>query len=183
MNYDLLSEFLLAGVTLGITWHNLKSRPGVAIGTLIIGLAALLGALIFAGVKEANGPHAFLALLASCAALPLLALSLVWRDGDLATRLRASVSFFIIASAVCLWMTDVLQFAAWGQIIPALSALLIMLGALQSKKLTAILGGLILLGCFALSLLQFTIYPLDSEQQLHILLSAALLLLTVRANQ
>jgi len=183
MNYDLLSEFLLAGVTFGITWLNIKNRPGIAIGTLIIGIAALLGALIFAGISQADGPHAFVALLAGCAALPLLALSLCWSDGDLAKRIRAAVSFFLIASAVCMWVTEVLQFAAWGQIIPALSALLIMFGALRSRKPAAILGGLILLGCFTLSLLQFNIYPLDSEQQLHILLSAALLLVTLRSNR
>ncbi len=176
MNYDLFSELLLAGVSFGITWRNLKHRPGVAIGTLIIGLAALLGALVFAGVSQAEGPHALLAVLAGCAALPLLAVSLCWSDGDLAKRIRAAVSFFIIAAAVCLWLTEVLHFAAWAQIIPALSALLIMFGALRSKKPTAILGGLILLVCFTLSVLQFNIYPLDSEQQLHILLSAALLL-------
>jgi len=182
MNYDLLSEFLLAGVTLGITFRDLKSRPGIALSTLIIGIAALLGALIFAGVRQAVGPHDFVSLFAASAAFPLLSLSLYWPDGDLAKRTRAAASFLIIASAVCLWVTTVLDFAAWTQVMPAVSGILIMINAVRCKQITAILGGLILLACFTLSLLQFNIYPLDGDQQLHILLSAALLLVTVRSK-
>ena len=183
MNYDLLSELLLCAVALFITWRELKTRPGIAVATLLRGVAALLGALIFAGISQAHGPLEFVSLLAGSAALPLLALSLGWPDGALASRIRASVSFFLVASALCLWMVEVLQLAPWRLCIPALASLVILFGAIRSKRPAAMLGALVLLLCFTLSLLQIAIEPLNSDQQLHVLMALALLLLTRRASR
>ncbi len=177
MNYDLLSEILLAGLTFYIAWRELATRPGIALCAASIGIAALLGALVFSGVASADGPHRVVSLLASCAGLPLFAASLRWNQGELARRRSASVRFFLIGSGVCLWMVEVLHMAWWGQLVPALSATVIMVAAIQSGQVVTMLGGLTLLVCFTLNVLGRTIYPLDADQQLHVLLSLSLFLL------
>ena len=183
MNYDLLSEFLLAGVTFYIAWGEYTSRPGISLCMASIGVAALLGALIFSGVASADGPHSFISMLASCAGLPLFAVSLRWHDGELVNRRTAAVRFFLIASGICLWMVEVMHLTLWSQLIPALSALLIMVTAIQSKQLMSILGGITLLVCFTLNVLAINVYPLDTDQQLHILLSVSFLLLVQKRQR
>jgi len=177
MNYDLLSELLLAGVTFGICRREFRSRAALALGNAVIGCAALLGALIFAGVAAADGPHRLLSLLAACAALPLIAAGLRWQDGALTRRMPAALRFFLIACALCLLMVEVFQLAWWAEAIPALSAALILITAVQSRNVFAVFGALLLIACFGLSLAQLTFYPLDADQQLHILMSSSLFLL------
>ncbi len=183
MNGDALSEVLLAAVTLFIAWREIGRRPGVAIGMGLIGFAALLGALLYSGIAEASGPHQFASMVTACAGFPLLAFSLRWTDGTLATRISAAARFILIIGAFGVLFVTLMQFSVWGRIAPALSALLIMISALQSRQPAAIAGATLLITCFSLSLANYTFAPLDSAQQFHVLMAISLALLAMRSAE
>jgi hypothetical protein len=183
MNGDALSELLLAAVTLGIAWREIAKRSGVAIGMGMVGVTALLGALLYSGITEAIGPHHFFSILTACAGLPLLAISLRWADGALAKRLSAAARFILIIGAFGVLFVTLLQFSMWSSIAPALAALLIMITALQSRQPAAIAGGAILIACFALSLTNRTLGPLNATQQFHVLLAISLGLLALHTEK
>jgi hypothetical protein len=183
VNGDTLSEVLLAAVTLAIAWREIAKRPGIAIGMSLIGVTALLGALLYSGIAEASGPHQFASMVTACAGFPLLAFSLRWTDGTLATRISAAARFILIIGAFGVLFVTLMQFSVWGRIAPALSALLIMISALQSRRPAAIAGGALLIACFALSLANYTFAPLNATQQFHVLMAIALALLALRSSE
>jgi hypothetical protein len=97
MTADALSDLVLALVCAGIAARCLggaRSRPGIGIAAVLIGLAAVLGVLRFstwAPFNEAvRGAHQFASLVAAVGGFPLLAFSLHQPDSPLATRLAGA---------------------------------------------------------------------------------------------
>lgn len=183
MNGDALSDLLLAIVGLFFAWRLMPQRPGLAIGMGLIGFAAGLGVLRFSGIDAMLGPHRFASLLAGCAGLPLLAASLRWPDDSLATRVNAAAYFAMIIGALGVVLVVVVQFSGWAQLVPAASALLILMTALQQRHAVAILGSTLLIGSFVVSALGLVAGPLNSIQLLHLLMACGLALLTINAPQ
>jgi hypothetical protein len=182
MSFDFLSELLLTGVTLSIGWRNVRSRPGIALAVAVIAAAAVLGAAVYAGDTEFKAAHDLLTDLAACAALPLLAASLQWTRSKLAIRLSIATLFLMIAGMIALILIRAIGWTFWGQVAPALSAMLIFYTALMTtisaRQIAPITGATVLVLCFVLNLMQLNFYPMDGAQQLHVLLSIALLCLT-----
>lgn len=182
MNGDALSDLLLAAVGLAFAWRLLAQRPGLAIGMGLIGLAAGFGVLRFSGFEAMLGPHRFASLLAGCAGLPLIAASIRWPNDSLATRASAAAYFAAIVGALGAVLVAVVQFGWWAQLVPAVSALLLLLTAVQQRQRLAILGSGLLIGGFAGSATGMVIGPLTSIQLLHILLASGLGLLAFDAQ-
>jgi hypothetical protein len=158
-------------------------RPGFALGSGLIGTASLLGMFSFAGITAAVGPHDFASMLAACVGMPLLAISLCWSDSVIATRFTAAGRFFLVVSAISVVLVPILQFSLWSSIAAALSALLIWFAAFRSRMPTAIAGSTLLIACFALSVGNWTLAPLNADQQLHALMAASLALLALRPQR
>jgi hypothetical protein len=180
MSGDAWSDLLLSTVALIIAMREIKMRPGMALACGLIGVASLLGVFSFSGVAAAVGPHDFASLLAACVGMPLLAISLYWDDGVLANRLTAAARFSLVAAAISVILVPMLQFNQWSSVTAATSGLLILVAALKSRSPASIAGSIILAACFALSVANWTLAPLNADQQLHVLLATSLALLALR---
>jgi hypothetical protein len=180
MNADAVSDFVLLLVCAMLAWRHLRTRPAVATAAALIGLAALLGVLRYSGLAVVWGPHRFFSLLAACAAFPLLAAALRWPDAPLAQRGAAVGRFVLVAGGVGVAMT-VSGVAWWSQVVPGLSAALIVATVLQRRSVVAIAGALLLVGSFVVVVAgnPDTLYLdfFNSTQALHYLLAGGLALL------
>lgn len=181
MNADALSDLVLMLVCVSIAWRSRHAQPAVAIATTLIGAAALLGVLRYSGVPLVWGPHRFASLLAACAAFPLLAAGLRWTDSALATRYAAVGRFVVVWGGVGVALT-VMGFNLWRDVVPGVSAVLIVWTVVQQRSATGILGALLLVGSFVVAATgkpdtQY-LNVFNSTQALHYLLAAGLGLLT-----
>jgi hypothetical protein len=180
MNADAVSDLVLLLVCAALKWRNLRSRPAIAMAVALIGLAALLGVLRYSGAAIVWGPHRFFSLLAACAAFPLLAAALRWPDAPLAQRGTAVGRFVLVAGGVGVAMT-VSGVALWSQVVPGLSAVLIVATVVQRRSAMGIAGALLLVGSFVVAATgkPDTLYLdfFNSTQALHYLLAGGLALL------
>jgi hypothetical protein len=129
MTADALSDLVLALVCAGIAARCLggaRSRPGIGIAAVLIGLAAVLGVLRFstwAPFNEAvRGAHQFASLVAAVGGFPLLAFSLHQPDSPLATRLAGAwwLVFVVAGAGVA---AVVLGVKVWARVAPLLSCI------------------------------------------------------------
>ena len=182
MNADALSDLVLLAVCAAVGWRDLRTRPAVAVGAGLIGCAALLGVLRFSGIAMLYGPHRFFSLLAACAAFSLLAAGLRWPDAVIARRPAAVGRFVVVVGGVGVALT-VLGVGLWSQIVPGLSALVIVWTALQQRRAAAIVGALLLVGSFVVAATgkPGTLYLdyFNSTQALHYLLAGGVALLAL----
>ncbi len=178
MNADALSDLVLLLVCAGIAWRSKSARPAVAVASALIGAAAMLGVLRYSGVPLVWGPHRFASLLAACAAFPLLAAGLRWPEAPLSARYAAVGRFVVVWGGVGVALT-VMGVGLWSQVVPGLSAVVIVWTAIQLRSLSAILGALLLVGSFVVAATgkPDTLYlnQFNSTQALHYLLAAGLL--------
>lgn len=65
MNGNAASDLLLAAAALSMAWRMARMRPGLALGVGLLGLAALLGAVRYAGQALARAPHDIASLAAA----------------------------------------------------------------------------------------------------------------------
>ena len=178
MNADALSDLVLLLVCASMARRSKHARPAVASAAALIGAAASLGVLRYSGVPLVWGPHRFASLLAACAAFPLLAAALRWPDAPLSTRYAAVGRFVVVWGGVGIALT-VLGVGLWSQLVPGLSAVLIVWTVVQQRSLAGILGALLLVGSFVVAATgkPDTVYlnAFNSTQALHYLLAAGLL--------
>lgn len=177
MNGNAASEVLLAGVALSMAWRLDRARPGIAIGVGLIGLAALLGALRYAGLGIARAPHDFASLAAASAGLPLLAASLQWPRTACAARPAGAAAFAVAATALGMVMVGVLPPRWWWQAVPAAAVLLMCAATLKRGNAAQVAAALLLAAAFVSNAAGWTLAPLNGLQQLHVLMSMSLLLL------
>jgi hypothetical protein len=178
MNGDALSDLVLAVISFWLAWRERRTRPGVALGIGIVGVAGVFGVLRFSGLEWAKGPHTFFSTVSACAGLPLLAVALCWPEGGAARESRAAARFLFIAGALSIAITTAAGFDLWRQIAPGAAGLLILYTAVLSRAPLAILGALLLAASFAVTATGFGIGPLNSTQGLHYLMAASFVLLT-----
>lgn len=150
MNLDALSDLGLLLVCGTILWFQLRQRPALAVAAGLIGLAAILGVLRYSGWTEMLGPHRFASLLAACAAFPLLASGLRWPDAPLATRATAVGRFVLVVGGVGVALT-LAGVALWSQVVPGVSALVIVWTVVQQRNAWGMAGALVLVGSFVVA--------------------------------
>lgn len=177
MNADALSDLVLALVGLSIARQQLRVRPALAVGALLIGLAAAMGVLRYAGLSEALGPHRFLSLLAACAGFPLLALAVRWPDDPIARHVTAAGRFVLIAGAIGVVLT-LAGATLWRDLLPAAAVLAIALTAVEQRQAPLIIAALALIAALVIAGLQLSVGPLNTVQALHYLLAIGLLRLS-----
>ena len=177
-----VSDGVLALACIVIVVRAAKTRPGVALACGAIGAAAILGILRFSGVAEATGAHRFLSLIGSTAALPLLAASLVWPDIKAGKTVRGAALSLLIGSAIGIALVAGAGFALWGQVVPAASALVILVGAIAKRAARPIAGAIVLVATFGLVAGNLTLGGFAPIETLHYGMTVALLLLCLKAN-
>lgn len=195
MTPDSFSDLALCLVCLAIvhrSWWAQTDRAAIGLAGLLIGFAAALGVLRFSTWTElgelVKGTHQFASVLAAVAGFPMLALGIVRPDSTIA-RYRAGAwwcAFVIGSFGIAVW---VLGFKPWAQLVPALSALTMLVALRQSEpgrnRLLRALGiGFLFAGFTAVVLLTPTelLFGLVSRVQLlHYALVIGLSLLVIGA--
>ena len=172
-----VSDGVLALACIVIVVRAAKTRPGVALACGAIGAAAILGVLRFSGVAEATGAHRFLSLIGSTAALPLRAASLVWPDIKAGKTVRGAALSLLIGSAIGIALVAGAGFALWGQVVPAASALVILVCAIAKRAVRPIAGAVMLVATFGLVAANLTFAGFAPIEILHYGMTVALLLL------
>ena len=179
MNADAISDLALLVVCALLMVRSARVRPGFAFACAVIGCTALLGVLRFSGFAAAHGPHRFFTLLASGAALPLVADTVLWPNGEPARTRRGAALFLFVTGLVAIVLVVGLKLTLWLQIVPAVAALGILYGSLQNRRPTVIAGALILVASFGMLAAGVMIKPLTPVQLLHYALAATLLLIGI----
>ncbi len=82
---------------------------GVRIAAGTLGLAAVLGVLRFSGLYPIPQWHQFVSLLGASAALPLLAVAVLWPDAAVARQLKFASIFFIVLAVIGVLAVGVAQ--------------------------------------------------------------------------
>lgn len=171
-----ISDVVLALACGFIALRVARARPGVALACAAIGIAATIGALRFSVLPELSGAHRFLSLTGSTAALPLLAASLAWPDGQAAKTGRGAALTLLVGSALGIAVVVGAGFPLWGQAVPALSAIAILAGAVRAGIPRKFMGALILVATFGFVAAKVPLGGFEPLEVLHYGMTAALLL-------
>lgn len=172
-----ISDLVLALACTVIAVRAARTRPGMALACAAIGVAAVFGVLRFSGAADVGGAHRFLSLLGGTAALPLLAASVAWTDSLAAKTVRGAALTLLVAGAIGVAVTVGAGFAPWGQAVPALSAVAILVATLPKHVTRKSLGAVVLVLTFGLVAGRLTLAGLEPLEVLHYGMTAALLLL------
>lgn len=183
MTADAFSDLVLLTVCVVAAWRCGWQRPGLAAALLAIAVAAACGVARFNGIEAAVGPHDFFSLLATVAAVPLLALSLYWPTGLLARHPRAAALWLIFAGAFGLLLVSALHWQWVAQAVPAMALLLLMVAVWRQPSIARGAGLLLLLAGFVIQATQWSYGAFTASQGLHYLMAAGLPLLVLPWRQ
>ena len=177
MNSLVVSELVLAIAAFGLATTRFRRSKGLALAAAIIGIAAVLGALRFSNVLPMVELHQLFAVFSSTVALPLIAVSLIWPNGVVATRLRY-VSIFAIATAVAAIVIVTLKEVSWWASVSAAAAAVAITvsGFTEQRWLRSVIGA-VLFGTLLAFFYKWRIPSLAPGDTLHYGLAIAMLLI------
>lgn len=142
-----LTDFLLAIMAFAVAAGPGRALVALQVGSLLIGIAAFIGAISFAGLLPLYGLHDALSLMATVSGLPLLALGLIWPMSKFARRPAFAWALALGASAVGFAVVGLQGSKTLLEGIAVLAMLAILLtGALRLDRPRQIVGLLFLLG-------------------------------------
>jgi hypothetical protein len=145
MNWLAFFDGLLAATALWIAVSKRGTRPALALASMLLGMAALLGSLRFSGLLALPEWHQFFSMLGASAALPLLALSVVAPASVITLQRRYAWIFAVAASVASILIVLVVQFKVWASLLAVVSALAILTAGVARKQMQIAAGGLALL--------------------------------------
>ncbi len=171
MAADAFSDGVLALVCLALVLAHRRYNQGLVLAYGVIGVVAAVGALRYSFFPALSSAHALGSLLASVAAIPLLACSLLWQDKRIALHWRTAWLFLFINSAIGLWVAA-MGLQDWWQNICAVAALLILTGHVaRQRDLLSINGLLFVIAAFVVHSVQWRAGLFSTVQLLHYLLA------------
>jgi len=92
MNSLAATDSLLFGCAAYLAWMR-HSTIGIRLAYGVIAVAALLGALMFSGLYPLEAWHRLFSIFAGSAALPLLAMAVIWPRSAVATDRQLALIF------------------------------------------------------------------------------------------
>ena len=182
MNLQALFDGLLAFVALGLALGAGPHRPALRMSCWLLAAAATLGTLRFSGLAPMPSLHQFFSMLGAGVGLPLLAMAVIQPDSAVATQRRFAWIFTIVTATLCILLVMVAQLKVWTAMCALLSALSIVVLALQHREKFAALGGLLLLLALSAFAAKLSVPPLSPGDLLHIGMALGLLALMVWAK-
>jgi hypothetical protein len=175
------SDLVLALVCGWVVMRHLARQPGFGLAALLIGAAAALGVVRFAGLESIAGAHRFASLVSACAGLPLLAWAVRWPGDPVAATGAGASRFALLAGGIGVAAT-VLGLPIWSQITALGSAILIAVTVVQRRDGIGIAGAAaLLIGMAAAAIGKAA--PFNTTVVLHLGLAAALLLLALATER
>ncbi len=141
------TDLVLAIAAFAVASGPGQGLPGLRISSLVIGIAALVGAITFADLLPLYGLHDALTLLATASGLPLLAVSLMRPALPLVRRPAYAWAFALVAAAAGLAVVGLNGPKALLDGVAIVAMLAILLdGALRLDRPRQMVGLLLLLG-------------------------------------
>lgn len=151
MNWAALLDGLLGLVAFGLAWRVARSLPAVRLGCLIVGSAAVLGALKFSALLPLPSLHQFMSMLGAGVGLPLLAISVVMPESAVARQRRFAWILAIVLAVACVLISLVAQIKVWPSVCALLAATATLIAATARKDWLGATAGL----CWLLALVAF----------------------------
>ena len=151
MNWAALLDGLLGLVAFGLAWCVARSLPAVRLGCLIVGSAAVLGALKFSALLPLPSLHQFMSMLGAGVGLPLLAVSVVMPESAVARQRRFAWILGIVLAVACVLISLVAQIKVWPSVCALLAATATLIAATARKDWLGATAGL----CWLLALVAF----------------------------
>jgi hypothetical protein len=180
MNADALSDLVLLAACAASAWRVGSGRAAWRGAMLLLGMAAAMGVLRYSGLAQALGPHRFFSLLAACVAFWLMAVALRWPQAPLASQATAVGRFVVLLGGLGIAASQV-GAGWWAQVVPGLSALVLVWTMVQLRSAMGLLGGIALVVSFVVAALATPDAQLlglfNKTQALHYLLALAVLVL------
>ncbi|MBT8141146.1 MAG: hypothetical protein HKN88_09855 [Gammaproteobacteria bacterium] len=183
MNSLVVTEGILLSICLYGFWVSDRTQKALLMVLVLIGLAALLGLLKFSGILPLPELHALLAMLSSCVALPLLAVTMVWPTGPVSKTLRYMSIFSFIMAFIGVMLVTIGEFTLWRTICALISALVILLAGLWRKQWLVFIAGVLLVVALAVLGAQKNVLGLLAVDWMHLLLSVSLVVLVLHFKQ
>ena len=128
MNWQAFFDACLAAVALWTAVQCAAARPAVRLGCVLLGLAAMLGALRFSGLLPLPPLHQVMSMLGAAVGLPLLAIAVIAPGSAVASQTRYAWIFAVSAGVLCMLIVVVADIKVWASIW-ALLAVLAMAGS------------------------------------------------------
>jgi hypothetical protein len=170
------TDLLLAVVCGGFLWREWRRSPGIAVAMAVLGLAATFGVLRFSDVSWVLGPHQFLVLVSSTAAMPLLAWSLRWPASLPALQPRAACMSIVFGGALGVVIGGLLDFKPWRGICLLISVGLLLVAAWNRRQPRVFAGVALLVATGAVQTAQWSPVPWPPTAIAHVLLALGLVL-------
>lgn len=181
MNGNAASDLVLALICGWVVATRFARQPGLGLAALLIGVAAALGVLRFGAVEALAGAHRFASLVSACAGFPLLAWAVRWPQDPIAATAAGASRAALLAGGIGVGVT-VLGLPAWGQGTALISAIVIVVTAVQRREVAGIAGAaalLVAMGAAAVG----KAAPFNTTVVLHLGLAAALALLALASDR
>jgi hypothetical protein len=178
MNSLAISDALLAATAFWVALRMAQALPGMRLGCLLIGAAALAGSLRFSGLYPLPPLHEFLSMLGAVSALPLLAIAVAWPTSAVSATRRFTWVFFAGSAALGVLVVSVGGLRVGADICAVLSVLTLLAASLRRKEWLGVGTAVCLALAFAAFLARLQIPGLlQPGDLLHVGMAAALLLL------
>jgi lysylphosphatidylglycerol synthetase-like protein (DUF2156 family) len=174
MNWAALLDSVLALSALGLAWRHGGRWPGLGLGAVLLGIAAVLGSLRFSGLMPLPSLHQFASLIGAAVGLPLIATTVAHAQGGVANTRRYTWIMAVILAVLAVVVTVVGGIKLWPTLTAVVSVVAVAWAAARQRS--AVLWGVaIALGLgFAAFASRFSLGPWGPGEFLHIGLSAGL---------
>lgn len=170
------TDLVLALTCATLVWRKYSQSPGLGAALAALGLAAGLGVARFGGEAWAVGPHQFMVLVTSTAAMPLLAWCLRWPASLPSLQPRAACLALLFGGAGGVIIVGLLGFKAWGLLCLLFAVGLLLASAWQRRTPMFALGTLLLIATGVVQATQPVLAGLPPAAVLHLLLTAGVAL-------
>jgi hypothetical protein len=176
MNMAAVLDGLLAVTAFCLAFRFGREFPGVRLGCILLGSAALLGALRFSGAPINPELHRFFSFLGAGVGLPLIAVTVLWPTCLVAATRRYAWIFAVIAAVLCVMFDIVVKTTLWYSAASILAAVTILWVGFARKEYIVVAAGLSLVGALLAFAAKLQIADLRPGDLLHIGLALGLAL-------
>ncbi len=142
----------------------------------LLGIAALLGFLKFSGLYPIHTWHRLFSILGGSAALPMLAVCVIWPQSAATNQRQYALIFLGVAALLGLTIAGLGQFRIYDQVLGALSMLIMLSLLVKMGDMRRSLGVIFMLAGSLLFLAKMNIPLLQPGDLLHLGMAIGLLL-------
>lgn len=177
MNMAAVLDGILAATAFWLAFSFGREFAGVRLGCILLGSAALLGALRLSGAPINPELHRFSAHLGAGVGLPLIAVTVLWPACLVAAKRRYAWVFAVIAAVLCVMFGIVAKTTLWSSGACILAAVTILWVGFVRKEYIIVAAGLSFVGALVVFTIKPQIVDLRPGDLLHIGLALGLILI------